>query len=79
MNNVYTLYERVADLTLWMNETLPLLINSSLPKLETIVETLSTSVLPSAQRALVSNSYIYYALVSNSYIRTSIHTYVIRM
>ena len=55
INNIYVHYEHVADLTLWMNETLPLL-NHSLLEMETLVETLSTSVLPSTQVALVSIS-----------------------
>lgn len=52
MNNTYVLYQHLADLTLWMNETLPML-NDSIPELEWLVERLST-VLPSIKDALVS-------------------------
>ena len=48
----YGLHNRLKDLTLWMNETLPLL-NQSLPEMEMLVETLSTNILPSTEKSLV--------------------------
>ena len=53
MNDTYTLQERLQNLTLWMNDTLPSL-NSSLPEMEILVETMSARILPATAKSLVS-------------------------
>lgn len=52
--NPYVLHHNLADLTMWMNETLPLL-NNSITDLELLVEKLNTTILPSVADALVSS------------------------
>lgn len=53
MDNPYVFHQHLADLTMWMNETLPLL-NNSITDLELLVEKLNTKILPSVADALVS-------------------------
>ena len=61
-SDMYGLHGRLRDLTQWMNGTL-VQMNQSRQELEALVETLSTTILPSAERAIVSKGMSVGALV----------------